>query len=99
MATDNPTDSGAVGPASTAEEDAIVEQAVLTHVLVLHPAQLTILELARMLDADGEDFARKDAVERALRELTRDGLLHCDRGRVWPTRAALRFDALLGGAI
>jgi hypothetical protein len=85
--------------ASRARQDAIIEQAVLTQVLVLHPAQFTILELATKMEADCEDFAKKDAVERAVRELTRDGLLHCDCRRIWPTRAALRFDALLGGVI
>jgi hypothetical protein len=57
------------------------------------------LELALKMGAGGEDFAANDAVERAVRELTRDGLLHCDCRRVWPTHTALRFDALLGGVV
>lgn len=84
---------------SPAREDEIIEAAVLTQVIALHPAQLTILELALRMEGDCEDFAARDAVERAVRELTRDGLLHCDCRRIWPTRAALRFDALLGGVI
>jgi hypothetical protein len=82
---------------SPAREDEIIEQAILTQVLVLHPAQLTILELALKMEADCEDFAQKDAVERAVRELSRDGLLACDCRRIWPTRAALRFEELHGG--
>lgn len=84
---------------SPAREDKIIEAAVLTQVLALHPAQLTILELALKMEGDCEDFAPRDAVERAVRELTRDGLLHCDCRRIWPSRAALRFDELLGGIV
>ncbi len=80
-----------------AEEDEIMERSVLTEVLVLHPAELSILELALRMDCDWEDPTRKDAVERAVRELSRDGLLGCDCRRVWPSRAALRFEELLGG--
>lgn len=32
-----------------------------------------------------------------MRELSRDGLLTCDCRRIAPSRAALRFDELLGG--
>jgi len=39
----------------------------------------------------------QDAVERAVRELSRDGLLSCDCRRLAPSRAAVRFDELLGG--
>lgn len=59
---------------SPAREDEIIEAAVLTQLIALHPAQLTILELAFRMKGDCEDFAAKDAVERAVRELTRDGL-------------------------
>ncbi len=80
-----------------AQEDEIIERSILTQVLVLHPAQLSILELALRMDRDCEDFAQKDAVERAVRELSRDGLLACDCRRISPSRAALRFEELLGG--
>jgi hypothetical protein len=96
MAKHNPTDRYS-SATSSSRQDEIIEQAVLAQILILHPAQLTILELALKMDAGGEDFIAKDAVERAVRELTRDGLLHCDCRRIWPSRAALRFDALLGG--
>lgn len=82
---------------SPAQEDEIIERSILTQVLVLHPAQLTILELALRMDRDCEDFAQKDATERAVRELSRDGLLCCDCRRISPSRAALRFEQLLGG--
>jgi hypothetical protein len=79
-----------------AQEDQIVERSVLTEVLVLHPAQLTILELALRVETDRQGCER-DAIERAVRELARDGLITCDCRRLAPSRAAVRFDELLGG--
>ena len=80
---------------TTAQEDEIMQRSVLTQVLVLHPAQLTILELALRVEVDCQ--AEQDAVERAVRELSRDGLVACDCRRVVPSRAAVRFEELLGG--
>jgi DNA-binding XRE family transcriptional regulator len=48
-------------------------------------SKTTILELSLRVEGDGESFAKKDAVERAVRELIRDGLLACDCRRIWPT--------------
>jgi hypothetical protein len=77
-------------------EDEIMERSVLTQVLFLHPAQLTILELALRVETDLRS-CEQDAVERAVRELARDGLLTCDCRRIAPSRAAVRFDELIGG--
>jgi len=82
-----------------AKQDEITERAVLTQILFLHPDRLTILELSLQIEGDSESFAKKDAIERAVRELSRDGLLACDCRRIWPTRAALRFEELLGGVL
>lgn len=79
-----------------AKEDEIMERSVLTQVLVLHPAQLTILELALRVEGDLRD-CEQDAVERAVRELSRDGLIACDCRRIYASRSAVRFDELLGG--
>lgn len=81
---------------TTAHEDEIMERSVLTQVLLLHPAQLTILELSLRVESDLRD-CEQDAVERAVRELSRDGLVFCDCRRISPSRAAVRFDELLGG--
>jgi hypothetical protein len=81
---------------TAAEEDEIMQRSVLTQVLFLHPAQLTILELSLRVESDLGD-REQDAVERAVRELSRDGLLSCDCRRLAPSRAAVRFDELLGG--
>jgi hypothetical protein len=81
---------------TTAHEDEIMQRSVLTQVLVLHPAQLTILELSLRVESDLRD-CEQDAVERAVRELSRDGLVFCDCRRISPSRSAVRFDELLGG--
>jgi predicted transcriptional regulator len=75
---------------STAEEDAALESAVLQQVLALHPATVTLAELARELREEDDD-----AMERAVRDLVATGLLHRSEALVLPTRAALRFDELL----
>jgi hypothetical protein len=80
-----------------AQEDEIIERSVLTEVLVLHPAQLTILEVSLRVEAHCQE-AGEDAVERAVRELSRDGLITCDCRRIAPSRAAVRFEELIGGA-
>lgn len=74
---------------STAREDARTESAVLQLVLALHPAAVSLDEVARELSGD------RDAVERAVRDLTGAGLLHRSGPLVLPTRAALRFDELM----
>jgi len=99
MSCPQPTDRDSRAPISPCREDEVVERSLLTQALVLFPAQLTILELARRLERDPGDFADKDAVERAVRELSRDGLLVCDCRRIAPSRAALRFNELLGGVL
>ena len=81
---------------TTVDEDRAQEYAVLQHVLALHPATTTVEELVRELDPDRDSFARQDAVERAVRDLAGAGLLHRGDSLVLPTRAALRFDELLG---
>jgi hypothetical protein len=82
------------GVPTPAQEDEIMQRSVLTQVLVLHPAQLTILELALRIEG-GPWRTEEDAVERAVRELSRDGLITCDCRRLSPSRAAVRFDELI----
>jgi hypothetical protein len=81
---------------STAEEDRAFESAVLQHVLSLHPAAIVLEDLARELDANASSFAEHDALERAVRDLCGAGLLHRSGPLLLPSRAALRFDELLG---
>jgi hypothetical protein len=44
---------------------------------------------------DPDDFAKRDGVERAVRELVKGGLLFRCQGTLLPTRAALRAHELL----
>jgi hypothetical protein len=75
--------------------DAATESAVLQRLLELHPVLVTAAELVRELGGDSPGFAERDAIERAVRDLTGAGLLHSHDGFVLPTRAALRFSELL----
>jgi hypothetical protein len=78
------------------EEDAVLEAAVLRQLLALHPIQLTAGELVREIAGGRGDFALQDAVERAVRDLAATGLVHRSGDVVLPSRAALRFEELLG---
>jgi hypothetical protein len=78
------------------KEDGALEAVVLSQLLVLHPAQLTRDELLRAIAAEPDDFAQRDSVERAVDELAAAGLAHRHGDFVIPSRAALRFDELLG---
>ncbi len=70
---------------------------VLEYVLEAFPQRLTVPGLVSELTHDGSSFAESDAFERAVRDLTGVGLLHCPGGVVEPTRAALRFHELTEG--
>ncbi len=77
------------------EDDAATEAAVLRQLLALHPVQVTVEELLREVAGDPEDFAERDAVERAVRDLVATGLLHRSGDVIVPSRSALRLDRLL----
>jgi hypothetical protein len=78
--------------------DARLEAVLLARLLDLHPTRVTTDELIRDLTGSDEDFAARDAVERAILELTRSGLLHPvgDDSFVNPTRASIRLGELFG---
>jgi hypothetical protein len=96
MAIDNPTDRGSSDYVSPAEEDDQIESAALVLVLIEHPSHLTVAELSRALNDDPDDFASKDAIDRAVRALVGGGLLNRHGDVVMPTRAALYFARLRG---
>jgi hypothetical protein len=81
---------------TTRDEDSVFEAAVLRQVLAIHPTPVTLAELVGEIAGGSEDFGRRDAVERAVRDLAGCGLLHRSEALVLPSRAALRFDQLLG---
>lgn len=68
---------------------------MLAFLLDQHPARLTVDELPFALDA--KDFAGKDAIARAVRELTAVGLLRPEGELIEPSRAALHFERLERG--
>jgi DNA-binding XRE family transcriptional regulator len=50
------------------------------HVLAVHPTHLIIPELVREITAGAAEFSEGDGMERAVRDLTGLGLLHCPGG-------------------
>ena len=71
------------------EEDDLYEQAVLRHVLGSQPTILRMCDLIREVRPTPDDSLPRDAVERAVRELVKVGLLHRQGEAVLPTPAAV----------
>ena len=70
------------------------QQAALAVLLDAYPAQLSIDELVRELTDRPDEFAPRDAIDNAVRDLVGAGLLHRHGSFVFATRAAVRFDEL-----
>ena len=79
--------------AGTASEDRKYERAVLVHIIAAHPGTLRLSDLIREFD-DSDEYSERDAVERAVRDLVKGGLLFKCEGAVLPTRAALYLSEL-----
>ena len=73
-----------------------VEAGLLFLVLELDPEHLTLAELTQRMSADAPRRRREEAsaVDHAVASLREVGLLSERDGRIVPTRAALRFNAL-----
>lgn len=65
--------------------------AVLSHVLLLHPAFLSAEELRREMLADRQDFSQTDDHDRAVHGLIAVGLLRREGNSIVATRAAVHF--------
>ena len=78
----------------TLADDEAWQLAVLTRVLILHPARLSAAELRREMRADAHGFDRTDAHNRAVEDLVAAGLLRRDGDSIIATRAAMHFDHL-----
>lgn len=85
---DQPSEAG---DSPTAAQDIKDQGVVLIYVLTRHPTLLTIPDLVREITGASEDFGESDNVERAVRDLTGVGLLHCPSDLAVPSPAALRF--------
>ena len=70
------------------------QQAALAVLLDAYPAQLSIDALVRELTDRPDEFAPRDAIDNAVRDLVGAGLLHRHGSFVFGTRAAVRFDEL-----
>ncbi|MFL5872294.1 MAG: hypothetical protein ACJ75T_02310 [Solirubrobacterales bacterium] len=70
-------------------KDGDYEEAVLRHVLTERPTILRLCDLVRELARDPHKFGDRDAVQRAVRELGKVGLLHRQGECVLPTPAAV----------
>jgi hypothetical protein len=92
---DNPKGAGDENVPPTEAQDIRDQGVVLIHILTRHPTLLTIPDLVREITSGSEDFAEGDALERAVRDLTGVGLLHCPSGLAVPSPAALRFLKIL----
>jgi hypothetical protein len=75
--------------ATAAAEGDYYEDAVLRHVLCERPTIFRLSDLVRELAKDPREFGDRDAVERAVRDLIRVGLLHQQGECVLPTPAAV----------
>lgn len=97
---DHPKGASEICAVEPYEEDERSQLGVLRAVLDIHPATLTQDELIRLLSGGRlKEFSEIDRVERAVRELSGDGLLHRpgEDELVRPTRAAVRYFDLSGG--
>lgn len=76
---------------TTHEEDTREERRVLRDVLSYYPSSFTLEELIRELTVCSVVDSEREAIERAVRELTAGGLLHSMGDLVLPTRAAVLY--------
>jgi hypothetical protein len=91
---DKPNGAGDDERATTAAQDLSDQGRVLNEVLSLYPETLTLDELVRELTVDSTEFAEKDRITRAVRDLISGGLIHRVGDLVLPTRAAVLYRTL-----
>jgi hypothetical protein len=94
MADENPTGKRAAEPSQSEAQDLHDQAIVLAQVLTSWPTHLRVSDLLREIVNDPRDFAERDKVERAVRDLGAAGLVFRCESVVLPTRAALHFNRL-----
>jgi hypothetical protein len=95
MANRDSMDCDSSGPRSVHAQDLRDQGVVLLHVFSVHPTQMRLPELVGELTNESGDFAERDGIDRAVRDLVSVGLLFKSGALVLPTRAALRFHEIL----
>jgi hypothetical protein len=95
---DKPSGAGNERATTTADQDDRDQASVLREIMFIYPEPITREELIREKTLGSPEFAERDRIERAIRDLTATGVLHRrDDDLVIPTRAAVRayllFDA------
>lgn len=70
-------------------EDGFFEEAVLRHIIDWQPTILRLEDLIREVSPDPCEFAHRDGVQRAVRDLIKVGLLFREGECVLPTTAAI----------
>jgi hypothetical protein len=86
----NPDCAGTRAPT---DED-LAEQAVLGLLLEAHPGLRSVEEILREMTDNSEEFADRDRIENAIRELVRAGLAYRHGRFVFASHAAVRADEL-----
>lgn len=79
--------------AEHSEPDALAA-ALLAQLVSEYPAQFSLEELFRSLAEGPEDWAARDDMQVALRQLIADGLVHRHGSFAFATRAAVRAEQL-----
>jgi hypothetical protein len=70
------------------------EQSLLGLLLETHPALLSLDEIVREMTDRPDEFAPRDRINNAVRDLVASGLAHRHGSFVFASRAAVRFDEL-----
>jgi hypothetical protein len=76
-------------PTAGQDQDGFYDEVVLRHVLTERPTIFRLCDLIRELAKDPDDLFHRDAVEVAVNELTRAGLLYREGKCVLPTPTAV----------
>jgi hypothetical protein len=80
--------------ARPASDEDKAEQAVLALLREVHPALLSLDEIARELTDRPDEFGPRDRVNNAVRDLVAAGLVHRHGAFAFASRAAVRFEEL-----
>jgi hypothetical protein len=81
-------------PSPAADDPDMLPAAALAILIDLHPAQLSLHELTRILGDGTDEWNQRDEVRVALRQLVSDGLAHQHGAFYFASHAAVRGERL-----